>query len=193
MGERWSVLIYLGDIPVDHCDVRAEHPRLCALRQERFLEDELLYKASRSSFCLFGSTLRQTHQMRDFQKVVLCGCPVILPEPCAVDVEGLGIGAVVRPLNRRIQCDPFSDKDVLTASIQRALALDRASVALAGRTAFPDAPLVALDAEWFTEWDNDQDWDADCEAAIFAKAPVKRIADDLRTAAGYGSHGPVPK
>lgn len=174
---KWDALFFIGDWIPQQADVRALHPRLTVLRRRYLTVSELLYKAQRSAFCIYGSYFRNP-ATEEAAAIARAGCPVLIDPKYQAECP-FGI-PVVSPAPR-IPGDVFSDRVAIQAAISQALSIGRDEI----RRRVPGMPasydsIYALTPQVGENGAAPIDWDRDWDEAMLwndRKPSAARVND----------------
>lgn len=162
----WDALFFHGDIFADYAAVRAKHRRLTSLRRRFFTQSELIYKARRSAFCIYGSLFRGTPELEEAAWIAALGCPVLVDAEFA---DRCPFGLPVDGRNRLREKDAFSDRPATMQVVEKALQIKRSEVRNSAleylahhRVQYlpvaPADPAIAEEPFWEADWDQAMVW-----------------------------------
>lgn len=157
---KWDVLFFVGDWIPRKTDIRSRHPRLTLLRRRYFAEEELIYKARRTAFCIYASHFRNA-TFEEASLIVREDCPVLIDGKFQAQCP---FGIPVFSSSPRIPGDVFSDGIATQAAISRALSMSRGEIRRGASDLSPHKqsafPVTSQgDGTSSTSMDWDRDWD----------------------------------
>lgn len=161
----WDAFFLSVDWLAEHGPVRRRHTRITGARWRYSTLTEVVYKASRSAFCVCAS--RFSNRGSQWAAWVgLAGCPVLLGPSYR---ELCPFGVPVEAPHPPIPHDPFSDDDAVANAIQRAMAIPRSEIhehaklymATSGipcNIDLPGDPALEMPEYWIVDWDHSMTW-----------------------------------
>jgi hypothetical protein len=160
----WDALFYWGHWIPDYATIRTRHRRYTHLNPLYVTFWEILFKASRTGFCIYASRF-ETPLLENACWISAVGCPVLIPEASR---QHCPFGIPVHSRNLNNPNDPFTDDTELWKSVK--LALNRPLIEtmqlarqyivendLIGRVLEDDAS-IGNDAYWINDWQDNMIW-----------------------------------
>lgn len=160
----WDAPFYWGNWIPDYSTVRSRHRRYTHLNPVYVTFWEILFKASRTGFCIYGSRFA-VPCLENACWISAVGCPVLILEEFQ---KHCPFGIPVHSRNASNPNDPFTDDVELWKSIEIALKRPRRETMqlarqyiiendLIGRL-FEDDASLEDDAFWMNDWQANMIW-----------------------------------